>query len=716
MKSFISVLILLLLVSDLFSQSWTKADQPDGGEIISYDVNPADPDKIVIMTRRFLQNLIWYSGDGGLSWNEIGESKYTGSVRIDPVNNRIYATGFAEVLVTSDYGENWIRTLTGGNYSGDIRYNPLNSSEILCTNRDGIYRSKNYGEEWELVYPEFNANTIKEITYSPHIPGLVIVKKLNGFLISFDNGVNWEYREILYGDFYHPVVFDPIDDSTMYARYYRSETLLGILKTTDLGINWNIINDHDYSINACYAEDEKTVIISRRLTGLYKTTDFGESWSLISPQLPVNKVYYNGDKLYAVFNPHGFAVYDEEDNWTFRGRGIKAWQVSAMSVHDSLVFVSTYSNTFRKEGSEDFIPLLPLISLRNIIFYSDSAGFGLEGAWPYKIYKTTDRGLSWNYFSGFNIIIKDIKVIGSTLVLAAGDYTGDNNKGIYTTPVSQPSWSRKLDGYNLKVMYDGNYLYGFGEYATNLLLRSSNLGNSWEEVGPLSAQMDYTAFAVKDIPEGIFIGGYRTDGGPSLSTPGRLYFIKPDKTILTLYTRNVYDVIAPEGREEYFVMKFSQGTVLKADSLMGSLYNYEEGLVSIINDQGGFSFYHFNSAPYKNKIFTNRGGLMELNMDVLVVGNISSEEMNPVKYSLSSNYPNPFNPSTTIRYSLAETERVTLNIYDLLGREVFKLLDEEKPAGEYEIKWNAASFPSGAYFVRMQAGQFSETRKLLLMK
>jgi hypothetical protein len=85
------------------------------------------------------------------------------------------------------------------------------------------------------------------------------------------------------------------------------------------------------------------------------------------------------------------------------------------------------------------------------------------------------------------------------------------------------------------------------------------------------------------------------------------------------------------------------------------------------------------------------------------------------KYQLQ-NYPNPFNPSTTFKYSLPKTERVTLSIYDLLGKEVIKLIDEEKPAGEYETIWNASPYPSGVYFLRMQAGQFNETRKLILMK
>jgi hypothetical protein len=65
---------------------------------------------------------------------------------------------------------------------------------------------------------------------------------------------------------------------------------------------------------------------------------------------------------------------------------------------------------------------------------------------------------------------------------------------------------------------------------------------------------------------------------------------------------------------------------------------------------------------------------------------------------------------------LPKSGRVVLSIYDLLGREVIKLVDEEKPAGEYETNWNASSHPSGVYFLRMQAGEFSETRKVVLVK
>lgn len=88
----------------------------------------------------------------------------------------------------------------------------------------------------------------------------------------------------------------------------------------------------------------------------------------------------------------------------------------------------------------------------------------------------------------------------------------------------------------------------------------------------------------------------------------------------------------------------------------------------------------------------------------------------PMEFGLSQNYPNPFNPSTTIQFSLAAKSRATLKIFDLLGREVATLLDEEKLAGTFAVAWNAARFSSGVYFCRLTAGDFVQIRKLVLMK
>ena len=88
----------------------------------------------------------------------------------------------------------------------------------------------------------------------------------------------------------------------------------------------------------------------------------------------------------------------------------------------------------------------------------------------------------------------------------------------------------------------------------------------------------------------------------------------------------------------------------------------------------------------------------------------------PTEFSLNQNYPNPFNPSTKITYQIPKVSFITLKIYDVLGKEITTLVNEEKPIGSYEIEFNAKNLPSGIYFYKIQAGSFVETKKMVLMK
>ncbi len=88
----------------------------------------------------------------------------------------------------------------------------------------------------------------------------------------------------------------------------------------------------------------------------------------------------------------------------------------------------------------------------------------------------------------------------------------------------------------------------------------------------------------------------------------------------------------------------------------------------------------------------------------------------PTSYELQQNYPNPFNPSTNIQFSIVDTRFVTLKVYDILGRGVATLVNERMRPGIYTVAWNAARLSSGIYFVRLQAGNFTAVRKVVLMK
>lgn len=97
--------------------------------------------------------------------------------------------------------------------------------------------------------------------------------------------------------------------------------------------------------------------------------------------------------------------------------------------------------------------------------------------------------------------------------------------------------------------------------------------------------------------------------------------------------------------------------------------------------------------------------------------NIQNEStVAPEHYNLYQNYPNPFNPGTSIQYAISNRQFVSLKVYDVLGNEIVTLVNEEKPAGTYEVTWYAENLPSGVYFYQLKAGDIIQTKKMLLLK
>jgi len=87
-----------------------------------------------------------------------------------------------------------------------------------------------------------------------------------------------------------------------------------------------------------------------------------------------------------------------------------------------------------------------------------------------------------------------------------------------------------------------------------------------------------------------------------------------------------------------------------------------------------------------------------------------------LKYYLAQNFPNPYNPSTLITYSIAAQSNVTIKIYNVLGKLITTLVNENKEAGNYQVNFNAAGLGNGVYFYKIQAGNYTATKKMLLLK
>jgi hypothetical protein len=107
---------------------------------------------------------------------------------------------------------------------------------------------------------------------------------------------------------------------------------------------------------------------------------------------------------------------------------------------------------------------------------------------------------------------------------------------------------------------------------------------------------------------------------------------------------------------------------------------------------------------------------VRLNANHDIIDAVAGTQMNPKKFSLGQNYPNPFNPTTKISFSIPSRAMVTLNIYNILGQEVATPVKSEYSAGDYTIDFNASKLSSGIYFYHIQAGNYSSTKKMILMK
>jgi len=169
----------------------------------------------------------------------------------------------------------------------------------------------------------------------------------------------------------------------------------------------------------------------------------------------------------------------------------------------------------------------------------------------------------------------------------------------------------------------------------------------------------------------------------------------------------------------------------------GNFYRYyingklaKEGTLQVIDDRHSLApslLMFADNDGEDNEIFVSEVAIWSkalTSAEVARIGAIDSQvdvqdENKPLVFDLSQNYPNPFNPTTTIKFSvLAEREvaNTKLMVYNILGQQVAELLNKPLSAGNYQVEFNATNLPSGVYFYRLQSGNFTETKKMLLMK
>jgi len=188
------------------------------------------------------------------------------------------------------------------------------------------------------------------------------------------------------------------------------------------------------------------------------------------------------------------------------------------------------------------------------------------------------------------------------------------------------------------------------------------------------------------------------------------------------------DYIPDVGHGTIGVNPISDLPWLSLSSMEGSLNSGEADTIEVTFDTNGLE----KNQTYNGFIVvtTNVTGNEFVTIPVsLFTGppvSVDEDEINPIGFELMQNYPNPFNPNTIITYSVPVKSFVNITVYNIIGKEVVTLVDEEKPAGIYEIEFSAAggsssgkdiySLPSGVYIYRLTAGSFTNSKKMVLLK
>jgi photosystem II stability/assembly factor-like uncharacterized protein len=613
------------------------------------------------------------STDYGDTWTELGfEWLASVAIKVDPLRpDSIYmATQSAihrlSLFRSEDLGETWYpwhNDLDTSMWAFDFEIDPINSDiQYLCGHafmdltRICIEKTTDAGAHWfDITPPGLILPSIRSITISPLNHDIIyICTETNGALKSPNGGSSW--MEINNGHDSKSVLDVTVDSLT--GHLYLGTMFDGIFKSTDGGDSWQKISQNIYDSNCLQISvnirDPDSVYVATR-NRVHRSLDGAESWEKVEIPFPQEDISTNG------------------------------------------ILVDAYDPN-----------------------YIYASYYNIRGTCPGGVMRSTDGGTSWqSYSSGLP---------DSTLCnkLAIANFGGGTRRlflsglGLYYSDDLGVSWNRCESGLPTDIFYnhieiseyDHNLMFTVDwQIGSNLLRRSTDGGQNWTSLpGPsgnghiYSIKCDpsnYNNVLVCNWYEGVFKS---TDTGETwqdissnlprdyewfLPTGLAINPQDPDNIYLTVGGRGVF--VTFNGGQSW--EPFNTGLITKY---------HDASMLFIPGDENRF---YLATSIQSVWTYTQTESSNDPPGDIL-----------PTEYSLAQNYPNPFNTSTTIEFALPEAGEASINIYDILGRQVLQPLNGIKPAGNHKIKIDMNDFPSGLYFYVLSADNIRLSKKMIYLK
>ncbi len=632
---------------------------------------------------------------------------------------------------SNDGGTNWVqKNPSFGRYAvGSIAVNESTGSIFISSLLDNkIYKSTDRGDSWSVSLNEKG----KIYNIIAKYGNVYAVDSMGTFYRSTDDGTMWDSSIVSN----LPLTSIGIcSTGQLFISAYGGK----IYTTDDAGNKWNglklSINTDTVFYYVLVNEQDKIFALSKYL--ISTSTDYGETWNYTPLHTFLDGIRIialdTANNLYSGIN----SLYKSGDRVSWLNLSGKFINIRKIEVYKNYVYTATQNGIFRHDKS------IPVYTGSNYFpLHKGNKWLFSTGAYNYTDYTEKLQLIS---------IDKDT-VINKTKYYKYKNYWvrySEKEKKVY-------DWYNNSENLYMDFILNSGSL--LGKYPTSLpgaviLEGSRNLfgnkvnykgyseGSTWvegeskeqfgENMGPIS--LSYARYAGPDETESSdLIGAYIYD---STNTP-KYYSdhykteisLKPLNTISSTSFQLIFSVnhklgsllIGPIYMESYY----SKGdTIINNDTVYaGLLPGTNSEVVTFPVDTSllktGYIF-NYRITTKDNSLIAEYSYSPDSGYYQCIWDKNTSVEDNKEKvlsFRLEQNYPNPFNPETTFRYSIPVREHVTLKIYDILGRLVKILVDEEKAAGRYKVHFNGSGLSSGAYLYQINAGNFRKMMKFLIMK
>jgi photosystem II stability/assembly factor-like uncharacterized protein len=357
-------------------------------------------------------------------------------------------------------------------------------------------------------------------------------------------------------------------------------------------------------------------------------------------------------------------------------------------------------------------------NVRITSFAMGTDGALYAGLYGVGLYYTTNGGNEWLHLADISRFIRDITIVPDGSMFLSVDGLGvikSTDKGV--------TWSQGRYGNVENIIYNPITTHLFVSGLETVVSRSSDLGASWHQLNNgLPDHYDRFRLAVNPKTGMMFVVVPSRNVGVYRSTPMINVDIAPESIDFgALQSGSYKDTVL------YITNIGATDIVITDVNIIG---DDSESFINTFND--AITIKRNETQKFSITFASNTGGTKIATMEIVTdIGNIlislngnsieqtisvNEPEEIPTTYSLMQNYPNPFNPTTIIQYSIPKDEFVKLTVYDITGKVVKELVSGHKVAGKYSVEFNASSYSSGIYYYRLEAGEYKNIKKMVLIK